>query len=86
MKQVSREKQNYINKIDRMSKSDKFLNDLKQEIGTSMLFHESAADNADFVSSEDYEKDFLLQLQGGYEQHLYDPVENNEIVDGEIDD
>lgn len=86
MKQVSREKQNYINKIDRMSKSDKFLNDLKQEIGTSMLFHESAADNADFVASEDYEKDFLSQLQGGYEQHLYDPVENNEIVDGEIDD
>jgi len=81
MKQVSREKQNYINKIDKMSKDDKFLNDTKKEMGTSMLFHESAADNAEYVSGPDFEQDFLSDLKGGYDQHLYDQVENDEIVD-----
>ena len=78
MKQSSREKQTYLKKTSQMSKEQKLLNDLQQEMGTSMLFHESAKENEDFAQSETWEKE---ALPGGYDQVLYDQDENGENTD-----
>ena len=78
MKQSSREKQTYLKKTSQMSKEQKLLNDLQQEMGTSMLFHESAKENEDFAQSETWEKEALT---GGYDQVLYDQDENGENTD-----
>ena len=76
MKQTSREKQNYLNKITNMSKEQKLQNDLKNDIGQGTLYKESEKENAKFAMStewedtainekSDYLKEILMSVDDG---------------------
>ena len=82
MKQTSREKQNYLNKITNMSKEQKLQNDLKNDIGQGTLYKESEKENAKFAMStewedtainekSDYLKEILMSVDDGITEESF---------------
>jgi len=69
MKQTSREKQNYLNKITNMSKEQKLLNDLKNDIGQGTLYKESEKENAKFAMSTEWE-DTAINEKSDYQKEI----------------
>ena len=89
MKQTSREKQNYLNKITNMSKELKLLNDLKNDIGQGTLYKESEKENAKFAMStewedtainekSDYQKEILMSVDDGITEERF--VQQQEVT------
>ena len=89
MKQLSREKHTYLQKTQGMTKEQKIENDIMNDMGKATLYKDFEQDNQNYSKSYEYEKDVhpemsdieVIDVQEGYDEHLYDQEENDEITE-----
>ena len=92
MKQLSREKHTYLQKTQGMTKEQKKENDIMNDMGKATLYKDFEQDNQNYAQSHEFEKDIHPEISDiqdvivdeGYEQHLYDQEENNEMTENDL--
>ena len=92
MKQLSREKHTYLQKTQGMTKEQKKENDIMNDMGKATLYKDFEQDNQNYAQSHEFEKDIHPEIsdiqevvvEEGYEQHLYDQEENNEMTENDL--